>query len=165
MERVLVIGSPGSGKSTLARELAGRTGLPLLQLDQLYWQPGWVEPAKDVWARKVAALIAAPRWIMEGNYGGTLPLRLTRADTVIQLDLPPWLCVARVVRRMVANWRRVRPDMPEGCPERFSWEFLVYTARFRHQGRRRTEAKMQDFTGTFIRLRSRREVDAFLTAL
>ncbi|HWH18519.1 MAG TPA: topology modulation protein [Allosphingosinicella sp.] len=165
MERVLVIGSPGAGKSTLAGVLAKRTGLPLFHLDQLYWRPGWVEPDKATWAAEVSSLIAQPRWIIEGNYGGTLPLRLGRADTVIHLDLPAPLCVIRVLKRVIRSWGRVRADMAEGCPEHFNLEFLAYTASFPWKGRRRIEEKMKGFGGTYVRLHSRREIDAFRQSL
>lgn len=162
MERVLIIGSPGAGKTTLATRLMRETGLPLVHLDQQYWRAGWIEPPEHEWLAKVETLIAQPRWIMDGNYGGSLPLRLTRADTVIDLDLPPWRCVSRIIRRIIGSWGRVRPDMAEGCPEQLNWEFLVYTARFKRDRRASVEAKLQGFGGTLIRLRSQREIDAFL---
>ena len=87
-ERVLVLGCAGAGKTVFAQRLAMVTGLPLVTLDREYWQPGWTEPDKQHWAAKVEALITAPCWIMDGNYLGTLPLRLARADTVVFLDLP-----------------------------------------------------------------------------
>src|SRR3982751_1603651 len=148
MHRVLVIGSPGSGKSTLATELARRTGLPLIHLDQQHWRSGWVEPPKDQWQRRVAELAAGDRWIMDGNYGGTLEQRLARADTVIDLEFSAWLCVWRILRRIAGSWGRVRPDMADGCPEQFSFEFLVYTARFPFAARKRTDAQLAQFTGT-----------------
>jgi len=165
VERVLIIGSPGAGKSTLAGEVARITGLPLLHLDRHYWRPGWVETDKAEWTAEVARLIERPRWVIDGNYGGTLALRLTRADTVIDLDMPTWLCVARILKRVVRHRGRVRPDMGEGCPEQLNWEFLVYTARFRRNGRKRIEAKMAGYAGTLIRLRSPRQVRAFLAEL
>jgi adenylate kinase family enzyme len=165
MERVLVIGSPGSGKSTLAAEIARRTGLPLVHLDKHYWRSGWVEPDPTEWRQQVEALLAAPQWVMDGNYGGTLERRLARADTVIDLEFPAWLCVARIVRRAFRLRGRVRPDMAEGCPEQMSGEFLLYTATFPWRSRRRIQAKLAGFRGTVLRLRSKAEVEGFLASL
>ena len=88
MQRVLVIGSPGAGKSILAAKLSAVTGLPLIHLDQQYWLPGWVEPDEAAWQVRLREIIAGDRWIIDGNYGGSMTLRLTRADTVIYLDYP-----------------------------------------------------------------------------
>ena len=164
MQRVLVIGSPGSGKSTLATELARRTGLPLIHLDQQYWRAGWVEPPKAEWLAAVERLIARDRWIMDGNYGGSLELRLARADTVVDLQFPAWLCVARILKRVTASWGSVRPDMAEGCPEQLSFEFLLYTAMFPRSARKRTNAKLKHFAGTCIKLRNPAEVRRFLAS-
>jgi len=164
MQRVLVIGSPGSGKSTLATELARRTGLPLIHLDQQYWRAGWVEPPEEEWRRQVAALIARDRWVMDGNYGGTLAMRIERAETVIHLEFPAWLCVWRLLRRVATSWRRVRPDMADGCPERIDLKFLLYTATFPWKLRKRTEAKLASFGGNHIVLRSPGEVRRFLAS-
>ena len=96
MRRVLVIGSCGAGKSTFSRRLHKLTGLPLLHLDRHYWKPGWVESEVDEWKAKVEELIAGDEWIIDGNYGGTMEMRMRRADTVIWLDLPRYLCTYRV---------------------------------------------------------------------
>lgn len=165
MERVLIIGSPGAGKSTLSRELARRTGLPLHHLDRLYWNPGWVETDKPAWRDAVARLASAPRWIIDGNYGGTLKLRLARADTVIDLDLPAWLCVAGILRRLIGPQARERPDMAAGCRERPNREFLkflAYTATFRRRVRPRIVRNMHGFAGRYIRLSSRKQIAGFL---
>jgi adenylate kinase family enzyme len=164
MQRVLIIGSPGSGKSTLATELSRRTELPLIHLDQEYWRSGWVEPPPSEWREKLMALLARDRWIMDGNYGGSLDLRLARADTVIDLRLPAWVCVLSIFRRVLASWRRVRPDMASGCPEKFDLEFFRYTATFPRHARRRTDARLASFAATYIALRSRREVGRFLAS-
>ena len=82
MQRVLVIGAGGAGKSTFAARLSRKYGLPLIHLDALYWQPGWVEPGKAEWLERVAQVVAQDRWVMDGNYGGSLDLRLPRADTI-----------------------------------------------------------------------------------
>ena len=42
-KRILILGCGGAGKSTLARRLGAATGLPVVHLDGLYWQPGWLK--------------------------------------------------------------------------------------------------------------------------
>ncbi len=165
MQRVLVIGSPGAGKSTLAREIARRTGLPVVHLDQQYWQPGWVETARSDWHSKVERLIAEPRWIIDGNYSGSLSARLGRADTVIDLEFPAWRCVARLLRRILLSRGRVRSDMAPGCPEKLDWEFLLYTARFPRTVRNRINERLQAFHGTVIRMQTPADVKGFLESL
>jgi adenylate kinase family enzyme len=162
LQRVLVIGSPGSGKSTLARELARRAGLPLVHLDQEYWRPGWVEPPLDEWQNQVIEFVGGDRWIIDGNYGGSLEPRLERADTVIDLQFPAWFCVWRIVRRVATSWRKVRPDMAVGCPEQLDFGFLAYVATFPRHARKRTDAKLKGFSGTRITLRNPAEVRRFL---
>src|SRR5271170_5147145 len=97
--RILVDGMMGSGKSTFARALAARTDLPVIHLDAHYWQPGWERPSNDAWRDRQRVLLAGDSWIIEGNYKETLALRLVRADTVISLDTPWWLCAFRALLR------------------------------------------------------------------
>lgn len=156
MNRVLVIGPCGSGKSTLARELAPRMGLPLIHMDQLGWQPGWVETEKAELHARIAGAVAGERWLIEGNYGSTLPARLERADTVIYLDFPIRLCLWRLIRRIVTHRGRSRPDMPEGCPERFDLAFFWYVLNWNSGPRLRTEAHIAPHAAKVIRLPSPR---------
>jgi adenylate kinase family enzyme len=135
MERVLVIGSGGSGKSTVAKAIASRLGLPLIHLDALYWHPGWQSTENSAWDAVVRDLLDAPAWVIDGNYGRTLDIRLARCDTVVFLDLPRAVCLWRALKRWIVFRGRPRPDMAPGCPERLSWEFLqwiwTYPARRR----------------------------------
>lgn len=59
-----------------------------------------------------------------------LPQRLERADAVIFLQPNRWKSLYRVVLRTLKHHGQTRPDMPENCPERFSWEFLRYVWRW-----------------------------------
>lgn len=156
MERVLIIGPCGSGKSTLARELAPRLGLPLVHMDQLGWQEGWIETEKAELNARLAAAVAQDEWLIEGNYGSTLAPRLERADTVIYLDFPVTLCLWRLVKRIITHRGRSRPDMPEGCPERFDAAFFWYVMTWKSGPGPRTEAKLAGYQGTLIRLTSPR---------
>ena len=161
MQRILVIGSPGAGKSILATKLAALTGLPLIHLDQQYWQPGWVEPDEAIWQLRLNEIIAADQWIIDGNYGGSLALRLTRADTVFYLDYPSWRCVARLLGRIATTRGKVRPDMAPDCPEQFDLGFIGYTASFRWHRRHRVEALLEGFAGRIVRLRHPTEAERF----
>lgn len=145
MERVLVVGCPGSGKSTLARRLAAEQGLPLIELDRAFWRPGWVETPREEWLAQVGQFSAAPRWVMDGNYGNSLRIRLPRADTVLWLDYPRLRCVRRAVMRSAKHHGRVREGGPDGCPERFNMEFLRYIWNFPGRSRPRLVDALERF--------------------
>lgn len=127
MQRVVVVGCSGSGKSTFARKLADRTGLPLIHLDQEYWSPGWVERYDAVgWRARVAELCEGERWIIDGNYSDTFPMRLPRATAILWLDRTRMQCMGSITRRLIANYGRVRPTSAPGCPEQWDWEFIKF---------------------------------------
>jgi adenylate kinase family enzyme len=165
MQRVLVLGCSGAGKSTLARQISVVTGLPVIHLDRYYWRPGWQEPDREIWERQVADLIRDPRWVMDGNFGGTLPARLAAADTAILLDFPTWRCLYRVLRRVIGSLGRTRLNMAPECPERLDFAFLLYVCRYRRRDRQRHLAAIDRFHGRLVTLRRPAEVAAFLAAL
>ena len=109
--RVVVTGLAGSGKSTLAVALADRTGLPVIHLDLAFWKPGWVAPSESEWRDKQRVILAGDAWIADGNYHETLDLRIQRADTLVVLDMPWWLCSGRALRRGFT----MPAQLPEGC--------------------------------------------------
>jgi len=73
------------------------TGLPVIHLDAEFWRAGWRETPRELWQLRVAELLRGERWIMDGNYGGTLSERIESADTVLLLALPRLQCLFRVV--------------------------------------------------------------------
>jgi adenylate kinase family enzyme len=132
MERILIIGCPGAGKTTLARKLGEKLNLPVVHLDSIFWSPGnWVHLEQADFDKALQAEQEKPKWIIEGNYNRTLPMRLAYCDAVIWLDFSRSACMAGWFKRMIANWRRVRPDMAPGCLERFEWEFAKFIWNFR----------------------------------
>jgi adenylate kinase family enzyme len=164
VKKVLVIGSGGAGKTTFSKHLASRTGLPLTHLDQLFWHPGWVPTPDEEWDRLIAQLIARDSWILDGNYGRTLPTRLAAADTVIFLDLPRLVCTWRILKRQLRYFGRIRPDSAPGCPERLSWEFVTWVWTYRSRRRPDIMKRLDALRSTkrIIVLRSDDEVQAFL---
>lgn len=135
MLRVMIIGQPGSGKSTLALAIGEITGLPVFHIDHIHWQPGWVErenPEKD---RLCAEVHARAQWIFEGGRSVTWRARGERCDTLIWLDYPLWIRAWRVLHRTLRFYGRSRLDLPEGCPEQFSFEFWLWIWNTRRSGR------------------------------
>ena len=66
----------------------------------------------------MAGVVAADRWIVDGNYGGTLDLRLAVADMVLFLDMPRRVTIPAILRRRLrSHGQAVRAP---GCPERVS---------------------------------------------
>jgi adenylate kinase family enzyme len=168
VERVVILGCGGAGKSTLARQIAARTGLPVVYLDRLFWAPGWT-PAPEAEARAALdAAAAGERWILDGEFllheGGEL--RFARADTVVFLDLPRRTCLRRALTRLVRHRRRARPDLPEGCRETVDLPFLRWIWTYGRRRRPRILQLLQRLDGTAVyRLRSPVEVRQFLDAL
>jgi len=111
--RIAIIGCPGSGKSTLARQLAEKTGHPLIHLDYEHWGPGFVAMPRDEFIVRQHEWVQGERWIIDGNYKGTMEIRFAAAELVICLDLPRWLCLWRAVRRHGQQRPDMRPDVVE----------------------------------------------------
>ena len=163
MERIIIIGCGGAGKSTLARQLGALTGLPVVHLDKLFWHPGWVESAKDEIDEKIMTAMEEPRWIIDGNYNRTLPKRLEFCDTVIYLDFSRFACLMGVAKRVLTTYGTVRPDMAEGCPERFDLEFLQWVWNFNKKHRERYYRLLNEAEDIEkIVLKNRRAVKEFL---
>jgi adenylate kinase family enzyme len=167
MKRIMIIGICGAGKSTLARCLHAKIGLELIHLDQHHWQPNWVEPTKEAWSNTVTDLVKKDAWIMDGNFGRTMDIRLERADTIIYLNYPTGLCLWRVLKRVRKYNGTTRPDMPQGCPEHLDIGFLWYVLTFKHRNRRRDLNKLEKWRAekqVFI-LNNDREVEAFVKSV
>ena len=163
----MIIGSGGAGKSTLAKEVGTRLGLPLFHLDKLYWGAGWTEPDKGDWEKLQVEVCANSEWVIDGNYGGTLDVRLKACDTVIFLDLPRWLCLFRVLMRPLIYRNTPRPDMAEGCIEKLDFVFLKWIWDYRSERRPAILAKLEeleDEKNVYV-LDSRRAVKEFAAAL
>ena len=104
---------------------------------------------------------------MDGNYGGTMDLRLAAADTILFLDLLRGTCLVRVVLRQVRDQNRTRPDMAVGCPERLTWFFLKYISNYGRDRRPGILDKMRLHAKgrRLVHLQTPRQVRCFLKAL
>ena len=166
MKKVLVIGSCGAGKSTFARRLHKITGLKLIHLDALYWKPNWVETPKDVWEEKVREVLKGDSWIIDGNYGGTMEMRMAQCDTVIWLDFPRTVCAWRVIKRILTYKKKGRPDMATGCDESFDWDFIKYVWNFPRDKNPDIVSRLAKFPDIkVVHLKSNREIEGFFVGV
>jgi adenylate kinase family enzyme len=101
--RVLIYGVTGSGKTTLARELADQTGLPWHSVDDLTWEPGWIGVPPEEQRRRMAAICAGERWILDSAYSTWLDLVLARVELIVALDYPRWRSLAWLIRRTLGR--------------------------------------------------------------
>jgi hypothetical protein len=101
MKRVVIFGRGASGKSTLAKRLGEITGLPVVELDEIFWQPGLLATPRHEWARAQHLLVANEAWIMDGDLGplDVVEPRLRAAEVVILLDFSFARCAWRAMRR------------------------------------------------------------------
>ena len=166
MQRVAVVGSSGAGKSTLALALASRLGVPCLELDSVFHQPGWTELDEPTFRSRVGAFVAGEAWVVDGNYSRVRDLVLTRADTVVWLRMPRPLVMRQVLWR--TSWRvLLRRDLWNGNRESLRKAMstdprtsIVAWAWQMHGKYDDVYASLMD--DRWIVLSSRREVAAFL---
>jgi adenylate kinase family enzyme len=129
MKRVIVVGPGAAGKSTLAAHLGEITGLPVIELDKLFWRPGLAATPREEWSAIQRRLAARDSWIMDGDLGpyDVLDVRLRAADTIVFLDFSPARCAWRSIRRsreradfwrwVLAYRRRSRPLLLQAIAE------------------------------------------------
>ena len=122
---MIVIGCPGAGKSTFARKLRDKTGLPLYYLDMLFHKPDRTTITREEFDQKLQAILQTDRWIIDGNYQRTLPMRFEACTDVFFLDLSLNECLEGAASRVGT----VREDMP-WIEQEFDPEFRQYILDF-----------------------------------
>ncbi len=163
--KVAVLGYSGSGKSTLARKLGKRLSLPVLHLDTVFWLPGWKERDREECADLVKQFMEQENWLIEGVYSKFhFDERMEQADQIILVTLPRINCFFRALRRYVTYRGKSRPDMTEGCPEKFDLDFawwVVWKGRTKPR-RRILEGVVARHPDKVTVLRSQRQINRFL---
>ena len=158
MKKVIVIGCPGSGKSTISRELHNKTGIPLYHLDMMYWNADKTTVEKSVFLERLSVVLEKDEWIIDGNYGSTMELRMAKCDTVIFLDYPLEVCLGGIKERH----GKPRSDMPWIETEEDA-EFIEFIKSYNEQQKPKVLELLKKYSDkNIIILESREQADAFV---
>ena len=158
MKKVIVIGCPGSGKSTVSRALHNKTGIPLYHLDMMYWNADKTTVEKSIFLERLSAVLEKDEWIIDGNYGSTMELRMVACDTVIFLDYPLEICLDGIKERR----GKPRSDMPWIETEEDA-EFIEFIKNYEEQQKPKVlELLKKHSDKNIIIFKSREQADAFL---
>jgi adenylate kinase family enzyme len=170
--RISVVGTIGSGKTTFALKTSQTLDAPHIELDALHWEPNWVEAPNDLFRERVKQLLQGDSWVVDGNYHQVRDIVWSRADTVVWLDYPFRIIIARLARRTL---RRIftHEQLWNGNQEHLRGLFSrdsVFMWAIRTYRRRRRQypvllSRPENSHLTFVRLRSPREATRFLSAL
>lgn len=165
MDRIAIIGCGGSGKTVLGRRLSDLRDIPVTHLDVVCYDHEWNKLPPEKFAAVQENLVAEPRWIIDGNYASTLPIRLAAADTVIFLDLSPITCLWGIARRRIRH--RGGQHAQIGVYDRITWQFVRYVAGYRRSMAPRVRALITEHaTQAEVQiLRSRHATNRFLAAV
>ncbi len=123
--KILIVGVSAVGKSMFARKLGEKIGLLPTHMDAIMWQPGWKYIGNEETVQKIREIIKGPKWLLEGFiHKSVIKEVLDASDLILYLDYPRWLLFSRYLKRSWQHRKETRPEMP-GCPDRFSFEFLL----------------------------------------
>ena len=158
MKKVIVIGCPGSGKSTVSRVLHNKTGIPLYHLDMMCWNADETTVEKSVFLERLSAVLEKDEWIIDGNYGSTMELRMAACDTVIFLDYPLDVCLDGIKERR----GKPRSDMPWIETEEDA-EFIEFIKNYNEQQKPKVLELLKKYGDkNIIVFKSREQADVFL---
>ena len=158
LKKIIIIGCPGSGKSTVSRALHNKTGIQLYHLDMMYWNADKSTVEKSVFLERLSAVLEKDEWIIDGNYGSTMELRMATCDTVIFLDYPIEICLDGIKERR----GKPRSDMPWIETEEDA-EFIEFIKNYNEQQKPIVIELLKKYSDkNIIIFKSREQSDAFL---
>ena len=139
--RISVRGTSGSGKTTFARAIEAKTGIPAIDLDDLYWLPEWQTRDPETYAALLHEAIERDHWAISGNYTKQAGQKvLARATHLVWLDYSLPVVLSRVLKR-TARRNFLREPCCNGNYESlsrtFSRESIIWWCITTHRRRHR----------------------------
>ena len=162
MEKVIIIGCPGRGKSSFGRKLKSITDLPLYHLDMMFWNNNRTTVTKEVFIERLKKAMSNSGWIIDGNYGSTMEMRIKECDTVFFLDYPTNVCIEAIAARK----GQPRSDMPWIENGDTDEDFIDFINNYNSESRPKVISLLEKYsTKNIIIFKSRTESEEYLSLL
>lgn len=161
MQKVIIIGCPGSSKSTLAKKMHEITHLPVIHLDNLYWNSDKTTVSNEEWMARLSYALALDKWIIDGNYASSMEYRMQASDTIIFLDYPNDVCIDGIKRRVGMK----HDDLP-WIETELDDQFLDFVAHFNTDSRENILHLLHKYKDkNIVILKNRNDADNYLIQL
>lgn len=164
--KIAIVGYSGSGKSTLARRLAEKYCADILHLDTVCFLPEWKVRSEEEQKRITKNFLDThTSWVIDGNYSKLYyERRMAEADMIIILLFNRFLCLYRAYRRFRQYKNVTRPDMAQGCTEKFDWEFakwILWNGRTK-RAKKRYKGLISTYGKKVIVIKNQKELDKYI---
>lgn len=126
--KIAIIGYSGSGKSTLAKKMADIYQTDVLHFDTVQFLPNWEIRSEEEKLKITREFLDShDSWVIDGTYSKLCyDRRMEEADEIIMLLFNRFSCFFRALRRYRKYKNTTRPDMAEGCNEKFDFDFATW---------------------------------------
>lgn len=160
LQKIAIIGISGVGKSWTASYIGKKTNIPIVHMDQVWWEPYWKERPESVVQMDLLKKLQTASWVIEGYIQPLGVERLQQADLVIYLDFSGWQSLFGGLQRWFRHKKKKRPEMPEGCTDKLNFNYLK--TMFLRAERAEIENVIKKSGISLVRLRSRSQLHKYL---
>ncbi len=167
--KIAVVGYSGAGKSTLAQKLSEIYKIDVLHFDTVQFLPDWEirdEKEKDKLTKEF--MDTHESWIIDGNYSALyFDRRMEEADIIILLLFNRFSCFLRAYKRYLKFKNNTRPDMADGCNEKFDFEFakwILHGGRIKHK-KDRYKSVIQGYKEKAVVIKNQRQLDRYIESI
>ena len=161
--KIAIIGPSGAGKTTLAKQLYSKLRLKRFHLDRFFWQSGWIKESNESRAEILEKLVLENNcWIIEGAYINSSEIQLKEADIIIFLDISPFICLWRRIKRHLEYKEHPGRDLPKESPDKLTLLGIFKILFFPFGAKRKLKNKLRSFPEKVIQFHSTKEVEKFL---
>lgn len=128
--KIAIIGYSGAGKSTLAKKLGEKLNADVLHLDSIGFKNDWMKRDLKEQLQLADKVLSKDSWVIDGNWSKIYyERRMNDADKIIFLNFNRFYCLKEAYKRYRKYKNKTRPDMAEGCQEKFDLEFVLWILR------------------------------------